>query len=177
MNLQEEGLEKIALLKAEVYSSLHIPPFTPKTHIAVTYGPSIIVLGKSYNKFLVKSMPIIEFYPHTKGYFTVFMVDPDAPNPAFVHLLFVNVEGEKGIKSSISSRKSSSDIGNIVVPYMPPSPPSGVHRYIVLVSYQKNGKISPGEVSHVSRVGVDVASFSDAHNLEGVGLFYFTVSA
>ena len=83
-------------------------------------------------------MPIIEFYPHTKGYFTVFLVDPDAPNPAFVHLLFVNVEGEKGIKSSISSRKSSSDIGNIVVPYMPPSPPSGVHRYVVLVSYQKN---------------------------------------
>lgn len=122
-------------------------------------------------------MPIIEFYPHTKGYFTIFMVDPDAPNPAFVHLLFVNVEGEKGIKSSISSRKSSSGIGNIVVPYMPPSPPSGAHRYVVLVSYQKNGKISPGEVSHVSRVGVDVASFSDAHNLEGVGLFYFTVSA
>ena len=97
-----------------------------------------------------------------------------------VQLLYIfvfNVEGEKGIKSSVSRENHLQIWKYCSALHATISTVWCVHRYVVLVSHQKNGKISRAEVSHVSRVGLDVASFSDAHNLEGVGLFYFTVSA
>lgn len=172
----EEGLEKIALLKGEIYSSMHVIPFTPKTHIAISYGPSIIVLGKSYDKGLVKAMPTIDFYPHAKGFFSIFLIDPDAPNPSFIHFLQVNIEGEKDIKSSINANNFMKD-GNNLISYFPPNPPSGVHRYIVLIAHQTAGKIALSEFSKLSRASFDVATFSTLHKMEGVGLTYFTIAA
>eukprot|EP00943_MAST-04B_sp_MAST-4B-sp1_P000209 g209.t1 len=172
----EEGLEKIALLKGEIFASIHIKPFTPATHVAVTFGPSIVVLGKSYSKGLVKNMPTIDFYPHGKGFFTVFMIDPDAPQPGFVHFLSINIEGEKDIKSSVNLNNVMKE-GHNLIPYYSPSPPSSVHRYVVLISHQANGKLSPEDFSNVARTNFDVATFSDLHHLNGVGLTYFTVTA
>ena len=67
------------------------------------------------------------------AYYTLTVHDPDAPNPAFVHYMRVNICGKHMDRSRTC----------LVVPWMSPSPPSGeTHRYVVRLTRQ-NTEWSP----------------------------------
>jgi phosphatidylethanolamine-binding protein (PEBP) family uncharacterized protein len=61
--------------------------------------------------------PDLAFKLSPNKLYTLTMFDPDAPQPGFLHWLFINMETEipQPYKSAF--------------PYFPPEPPSGKHRY------------------------------------------------
>lgn len=70
-----------------------------------------------------KNVPRLNF--KEPGLYTILMWDPDAPAKSWLHWLVVNAE--------------SGDVqqGEEVMPYAPPSPPSGTHTYYIGIYSQK----------------------------------------
>lgn len=84
--------------------------------------------GKIMNKPLVsknfpKNIPSVNF--KGSGLYTLIMWDPDAPASSWLHWLVVNAE-EGDVRK-----------GEELMPYAPPSPPSGIHTYSIAIYSQK----------------------------------------
>ena len=170
---KEEGFEKIALLKGEVFSGLHLAPFEPSVQVSIACKRSVLVLGKNYDQSLCHAHPVISFVPSAKALFAVMIVDLDAPNGNYVHLAYTDIEAQAvGRKITLGDDKILH--GKVLMPYAPPTPPSGVHRYAVLVAQQQQPLTS---LHKIERPAFDTATFLDEWHLTAVGLTYFTVSA
>ena len=63
--------------------------------------------------------PHVTYSSSQNELYTLVIWDPDAPNPSFLHWLVVNIP-EDQVQN-----------GETIVEYMPPTPPSGTHRYYV----------------------------------------------
>ena len=94
--------------------------------------------------------------------YTVLMWDPDAPASSWIHLLVVNIPG-----SNLSA-------GETVLPYMPPTPPSGTHRYYITL-YKQSGRINVSPPSQ--RGNFDVGGFVAQHTLAKMGEKMIRVAA
>lgn len=85
----------------------------------------------------VKNVPVVEWPMEDNQFYTLAMVDPDAPKRSkptareWNHWLVINIPG------------NNVPAGQTLVPYMGASPPkgSGTHRYVILVYKQLSGKI------------------------------------
>lgn len=88
------------------------------------------------------------------------MIDPDAPSPSqpkarsWLHWLVVNVPVQRVTSSHDSMRGTGSsslqcdaDRGETVLPYAPPSPPVGTHRYMFIVCQQTGASVEAGNVA------------------------------
>lgn len=106
--------------------------------------------------------PQIKFNLEKDKYYTIMMIDPDAPsktNPKykyFLHWLVVNTNNE-------------------IVDFVPPSPPigSGLHRYYICL-FEQNGKIDiqiKNQIIERPRFNVD--HFCQQHGLVLVGSTMF----
>ena len=73
--------------------------------------------------------PNIRYSKSPQEFSTLLIWDPDAPAKSYIHWLIVNIPG-----SQISA-------GQEILPYKPPTPPSGTHRYFVTL-YNQSGKIN-----------------------------------
>ena len=73
--------------------------------------------------------PNISYSKSDSEFSTLLIWDPDAPAKSYIHWLVVNIPG-----SQIS-------LGQEILKYKPPTPPSGVHRYFVTL-YNQSGKIN-----------------------------------
>lgn len=98
--------------------------------VPVQYGPTRYPPIRLYyrfqpienNRFVdlfdVIETPQVEFNAEPQFLYTILLVDYDAPNPPFAHWLIINND-------------------QVVVPYLPPSPPEGeVHSYQIFVFEQ-----------------------------------------
>jgi phosphatidylethanolamine-binding protein (PEBP) family uncharacterized protein len=99
--------------------------------------------GKTLSRRNTVNPPVIEFTGEDQTLYTLLMSDPDAAAKSWLHWLITNIPGE------------SNDVleGQIVVPYSPPTPPSGIHRYIFTLYKQPGGSImvaSPSERGNFS---------------------------
>ena len=97
----------------------------------------------------ISSPPVIELQIDEKELFTILIIDPDAPNPPYLHLWYQNV--------------SLTNKGDIISTYMKPSPPDNkMHRYNVLV-YAQNNKLRM-KPKITQRTGFDLSKlgFKDA---------------
>lgn len=109
--------------------------------------------------------PEINYKFDKNKYYTLFMVDPDAPsavnpiNGFWIHWIIGNI--------------SSINKGNIIMPYMGPAPPknSGPHRYIFILAEQKNYNDYSG--MYLLRPKFDLAYFMKQYNLKSVAANYF----
>jgi large subunit ribosomal protein L35 len=108
---------------------------------------------------VTKSEPKIKLNLEKDKYYTIMMVDPDAPskeNPKykyFLHWLIINTNDK-------------------IIDFMPPSPPigSGLHRYYICLFEQLN-KID--KVHITERIKFDVDYFCRQHDLVLIGSIMF----
>ncbi|XP_055586704.1 protein D3-like [Uranotaenia lowii] len=102
--------------------------------------------GNELTPTMVKDQPTIEWTADESSYYTLFMVDPDAPNrkePKFrsvCHWFVGNIPG-----SNIAG-------GDHRIAFVGSGPPqgSGLHRYIFLIYKQQNGKIDLSDAPKTS---------------------------
>jgi large subunit ribosomal protein L35 len=132
-------------------------------------GSHKIINGEHIELEKTTVMPKIKFVPEPNTYYTIIMVDPDAPsktNPIYkywLHMLIIN--NNEGI-----------------VEFEKPNPPkgSGPHRYIIYLFKQENKldnvpfveipvvfrpNVSPERVPTYSRTNFDLDEFINRYNL------------
>lgn len=111
-------------------------PTAPSAELKLTYGEIKVQAGVVLTPTQVQSPPVLAFDADPDAFYTVVMLDPDAPSrkdPKFaqwLHWLVVNVPG-----------KDLTQKGDVLAEYVGSGPPqgSGLHRYIFL-AYQQARK-------------------------------------
>ncbi|XP_055303783.1 protein D1-like isoform X1 [Sitodiplosis mosellana] len=129
----------------------------PKKIVNVSYPNGVTVnLGNKLTPTQVKDVPEVSWDADQNAYYTLFMVDPDAPsrenprNREFRHWLVVNIPGNDVQK------------GDEVIGFIGSGPPKGTgfHRYVYLVYKQPNGIIQHNEPRSTNRSGANRAKTS-----------------
>lgn len=108
----------------------------PNEHLEVFYGDKNLNFGEELTPTLVKDVPNIKYKHDDNEFYTLIMIDPDAPSRKapimgeWIHWLVVNIPGEDISK------------GESLVDYTGARPlhGSGFHRYVFLI-YKQTGKI------------------------------------
>ena len=134
----------------------------PKTigapELLIRYNIVDIRPGQKMSQLDVANQPIL--YWNSKigdGPYTLFMVDPDSPDPAnpmyreWVHWMLVNIPGND-INRALE-----------VLPYQSPTPPRGTHRYIFYL-YDQQNKLIPINLTY-ARQSFNRALFLWQNNL------------
>lgn len=121
---------------------------SPTKLVEVTYPNGLSVnLGNELTPTQVKDKPTLKWDAETNAFYTLLLVDPDAPSRQtptareYRHWAVINIPG------------NSTDKGETVFDYIGAGPPkdTGLHRYIFLVYKQPNGKIEYSEAVISSR--------------------------
>lgn len=115
---------------------------------------------RSRNQTLIQ--PSVQWNIKSNALYTVLMWDPDAPAASWIHWFVVNIPG-----ATLSE-------GQTLLPYEPPSPPSGTHRYYVTV-YQQVQELSI--LKPEERGNFDVARFVSRYGLRKIGEKMIRVAA
>jgi phosphatidylethanolamine-binding protein (PEBP) family uncharacterized protein len=121
-----------------------------------------ITLGQQLAAEEVKTAPHINFTA-SDGTYTLIMWDPDVPTaakPAWVHYIITNMT-------------SNSQQGDILLEYIPPTPPSGVHRYFFTL-YKEAAVVGPAPSQ---RGNFSVSEFVAANQMYKVAETYIKVAA
>jgi len=108
--------------------------FPPKHEAEVSFKATKIKMGCEYNACKLKCMPRVVYPVCENSFYTVMLVDPDAPRryepseSLWLHWLVGNISGLNLFD------------GDFRVEYVPPAPPpdTGLHRYVFLVFRQEN---------------------------------------
>lgn len=111
-----------------------VVPEAPPKELEIIYAGQSITCGQEVNINITKKTPVVKYDAVTIDFYTLVMIDLDAPDPhrpvfaQFLHWLVVDIPGNQ-----VSKGKPKKD-------YMAPSPPpySAPHRYVFLVFRQKN---------------------------------------
>lgn len=121
-----------------------------------------IIDGMNLSLDTAKIEPSIKFNRNPNKYYTIIMVDPDAPsrNNAYLkywlHLLIIN--------------------NNFAVKeYEPPSPPkgSGKHRYFIYL-YEQQEKLDPNDLKYIgARNNFNLVDFVERFKLKNIDSVYF----
>lgn len=102
----------------------------PSSILTITYPDSLKVAeGNELTPFQSKDQPSVEWKFDTNAFYTLLMIDPDAPSRRFSilgevnHWLVGNIQG------------CNIDSGEVIAEYMGPGAPkyTGLHRYIFLL--------------------------------------------
>ncbi|XP_054765938.2 phosphatidylethanolamine-binding protein 4-like [Lytechinus pictus] len=117
-----------------------------------------------------KESPLVRYEKASgEDYYTLLMIDPDAPQSPWLHWLVMNIKGD--------DLKDFGDLnGHTVTEYAPPTPPagSGFHRYYFYLYYQPHGAVSPDLGFAVrSRARFDVGALLEEYGLECKATNYF----
>jgi len=135
-----------------------------KDGIKISFQGTTIGYGQKTTVDKTSKMPGIEYDKVPGKYYTVIMVDPDAPSPTsptfryFLHVLIVN----QSLESS----------GDIINEYTGPSPPIGIHRYYICILEQKKF-IKP--MSEYERKNFPIINFASEHDLNPIHCTKFLV--
>ncbi|CAI5513338.1 unnamed protein product [Closterium sp. Naga37s-1] len=119
-----------ALAKGKVIGDV-LDDFVPSLDIKVKYGDREVRNGDELTPSEAAEAPYVELAGrHENGdLYTLVMSDPDAPSPdnpvaaEWLHWLVVNIPGATTLPHSSA--------GDLVMAYKGPSPPTGVHRYVL----------------------------------------------
>ncbi|XP_041477692.1 phosphatidylethanolamine-binding protein 4-like [Lytechinus variegatus] len=117
-----------------------------------------------------KESPLVR-YERASGedFYTLLMIDPDAPQSPWLHWLVMNIKGDD--LNDFGDLK-----GDTVTEYAPPTPPagSGYHRYFFYLYYQPHGAVSSDLGFAVpSRARFDVGALLEEYGLECEAIHYF----
>lgn len=139
---------------------------TPKATVTVLYpSDKQVSMGNELTPTEVKDVPSVRWEAENSTYYTLAMVDPDAPSreqPIYrevKHWLVVNILG------------NDLTTGDVLAEYLGSGPPrgTGLHRYIFLI-YKQNGKLEFDEpktssTSRAYRLNFSIRKFAEKYNL------------
>lgn len=139
----------------------------PKATVTVIYpNDKPVTLGNELTPSDVKDAPSVNWEAENSTYYTLAMVDPDAPSrsePKFRevnHWLVGNILGN-----------DLANAGDVIADYLGSGPPkgTGLHRYVFLV-YRQNGKLEFDEsrtssTSRANRLNFSIRKFAEKYNL------------
>ncbi|KAK6150027.1 hypothetical protein DH2020_017586 [Rehmannia glutinosa] len=138
-----------------------LDPFTATTDLSVSFDGRIIYNGYRLLPSHVVGRPRVEIGggDNFRNFYTLVMVDADAPNPCdpylreYLHWLVTNIPGST----------EASLFGTEIVRYESPQPSIGIHRYVLVLFRQ------PGSRQIVNaparRQNFNTREFSQNHNL------------
>ena len=112
--------------------------------------------GKTLSKKNTVNQPTIVFEGEPGKVYSLLMSDPDALEKSWLHWLLINIPGE-----SYNIQE-----GQTVMSYGPPTPPSGIHRYIFTLYEQPAGSIMVAKPNE--RGNFNVRSFEQQYQLSPV---------
>lgn len=145
--------------------------FTPRVQIHLSYdkGVEITAPGKQLKPQEAVHMPIITLEGTEENkYYTILMSDPDAPSPdnptrrEWLHLIITNIKGGPSTTKGID--------GDQIVPYAPPTPPQGNHRYVFSL-YEQPDRLSINGPE--ARGNFNTKAFAKEEGLTLVGANFF----
>ncbi|XP_021753088.1 protein FLOWERING LOCUS T-like [Chenopodium quinoa] len=112
-----------------------LDPFNRSVTLRVSYNNRIVTTGGEFRPSQVDSQPRVEVGgDDLRTFYTLVMVDPDAPSPSnphlreYLHWLVTDIPGTTG-----------ATFGQEVVCYESPRPSQGIHRF-VFVLFQQLGR-------------------------------------
>ena len=115
--------------------------------------------------------PSVQFPKKDGMFYTIIMLDPDAPTGPWLHMLRMNV----------SASADAERHGDVVMSYVGPSPPpgsgfgpKGTHRYITSV-YEQHGYVTPPKIQERARF--PERTFLHTYGLHNIGSSTFTVDS
>jgi phosphatidylethanolamine-binding protein (PEBP) family uncharacterized protein len=129
----------------------------------VFFNDTKITAGQQLAAEEVQTAPRIHFAA-SEGNYTLVMWDPDvsvAVKPAWAHYIITNMT-------------PNSQQGDILLSYMPPTPPSGIHRYFFTLYRQTVSAVSSVPTQ---RGNFDIAEFVAANQLQKAAETYIKVAA
>ncbi|XP_021775552.1 protein HEADING DATE 3A-like [Chenopodium quinoa] len=131
----------------------------------IIYNNEIFTAGGEFLPSQVVSQPRVEVGGHLGTFYTLVIVNPDAPSPRnpslkeYMHWLVTDIPGN-----------SEASLGQEVVPYESPQPSIGIHR-MVFVLLQQRGQQTvypPGW-----RQNFNTRDFAEVYDLTPVAAVYF----
>ncbi|EDW14717.1 protein D2 [Drosophila mojavensis] len=138
----------------------------PNQMLKITYDDRLMIMnGAIVTPSQVKNTPTVEWPAEPESYYTLAMVDPDAPSRAspklreFKHWLVVNIPGNNVAQ------------GDALAEYVGAGPPkdTGLHRYVFLVYAQPKKLVFSGNrvsnKSRRSRTKFHIKQFAEHHRL------------
>jgi phosphatidylethanolamine-binding protein (PEBP) family uncharacterized protein len=99
--------------------------------------------------------PNVKYTSQQNDMYTVVIWDPDAPNPSFLHWLVINIPEDRV------------QDGETIIDYMPPTPPSGTHRYYVGL-YRQPKPLNTA--MSLSRTAFSIDAFVKMYSLQESGV-------
>ncbi|KAJ4809742.1 Flowering locus T protein [Rhynchospora pubera] len=144
-----------------------VDPFVRTTSLRVVYGTKDVTNGCEFKPSQVVHQPRVEVGGNDlRTFYTLVMVDPDAPSPSdpsireYLHWMVIDIPGTTG-----------ATFGQEIWPYESPNPNSGIHRF-VFVLFQQLGRqtvYTPGW-----RQNFNTRDFTELYNLGSpVAAVYF----
>ncbi|KAK8914574.1 Protein HEADING DATE 3A [Platanthera zijinensis] len=145
-----------------------LDPFTRTATIVVTYGSTDVTNGKSFRPSQVVNQPRVQIRGSDPTvFYTLVMVDPDAPTPSdptlreYLHWLVTDIPGSTG-----------ASFGQEVTCYESPRPNYGIHRFVFVLFEQlieRQTVYAPGW-----RQNFNTRDFAELYNLSPpVAAVYF----
>lgn len=101
--------------------------------LSVTLGDGSVATGQGFaaNAPAIRTEPRASWDARPGALYTLMCIDPDAVAPAWLHMLVTNIDG------------GSPAAGETVVPWAPPTPPSGTHRYYMCLFEHGSAVVQP----------------------------------
>ncbi|KAH0676642.1 hypothetical protein AABB24_009971 [Solanum stoloniferum] len=138
-----------------------VDPFTRCVDFGVVYNNRVVYNGCALRPSQVVNQPRVDIGgDDLRIFYTLIMVDPDAPNPSnpnlreYLHWLVTDIPATTG-----------ATFGNEVVHYESPRPSMGIHRYI-FVLFQQLGREAINAPDIIdSRQNFNTRDFARFHNL------------
>ncbi|MQM11293.1 hypothetical protein Taro_044202 [Colocasia esculenta] len=125
-----------------------LEPFTPTVSLTVSYNNRVVTTGSELKPSAVANSPRVEVGgDDLRNFYTLVMVDPDAPNPSnptlreYLHWLVTDIPATTGANFGEFLRNSTlvSVTSTEAICYERPRPTSGIHR-LVFVLFQQLGR-------------------------------------
>lgn len=139
-----------------------------KENISLSFQGNVLSYGDRTTVEDTKFPPIISYNKENNKWYTLIMVDPDAPssknpiNRYWLHWLIIN--------------QTNNSEGNIINKYQGPQPPNGTgtHRYYTCI-FEQGGKIL--KLNELQREKFSLSKFVEDNGLELISCTKFTVKA
>ncbi|OMJ26334.1 OV-16 antigen, partial [Smittium culicis] len=163
-----------ALSKDNIIPDVLPAGFVPEIELNVSWVGRSMEYGTEYFPYNneTNALPVINFAADANAYYTLSLVDPDAPSRAdpfraqVRHYLSVNIKG-----SDIASGNSTS------TPYLAPRPFAGCGRKRFVWVLARQPSILPELSITTARPGFSIAKFVSENNMKLIAANYFEVES
>ncbi|KAJ1962441.1 hypothetical protein GGI12_002648 [Dipsacomyces acuminosporus] len=172
---EQQRLEQVRkqLQDAKIIPDVLSDSFKPEFPLAIKFQPEQnVTMGQLLSINDTRVEPVIEFDAPPGQIFTVGIVDPDSPS--------AGRHGYRSFRHFLMSNLDAAELSemNVLTGYQSPDPGmgSGLHRYVVVVMRQQQGKMNilDGDVPQ-TRVRFDIEKWGSDRNMKPVAATYFIV--